>query len=60
MISFTLNFTILKNAQKLLSYKFPSMDYNLFDLQTMNVFFMIIIMTLLVIILVLFNNILSN
>ena len=36
------------------------MDYNLFDLQTMNVFFMIIIMTLLVIILVLFNNILSN
>ena len=36
------------------------MDYNLFDLQMMNVFFMIIIMTLLVIILVLFKNILSN
>ena len=37
------------------------MDYSLFDLQTMNVFFMLIIMTpLLVIILVLFNNILNN
>ena len=36
------------------------MDYNLFDLQMMNVFFMIIIMTLLVIILVLFKNILRN
>ena len=37
------------------------MDYSLFDLQTMNVFFMLIIMTPIpVIILVLFNNILNN